>query len=103
MITRRLFSFGLLAAPAIIRPGLLMPIKPSRVLRYDDEGLKYFREKIMKDIDLVMDAQLERIRVEIAIAFQIPQRYLFGTIGVGDRVTGLGIPPGSRIVSVGSA
>lgn len=29
MITRRLFTFGLLAAPAIIRtPGLLMPVKP---------------------------------------------------------------------------
>jgi hypothetical protein len=29
MLSRRLFSFGLLAAPAIIRtPGLLMPVKP---------------------------------------------------------------------------
>jgi hypothetical protein len=27
MITRRIFSLGVLAAPAIVRPGLLMPVK----------------------------------------------------------------------------
>jgi hypothetical protein len=88
MITRRLFSLGLLAGPAIIRPGLLMPVKvPIRTQVSAAE----------------MDALLERVRVEMAIAFQIPQRYLFGTIGVGDHVTGLGLLPGTRIVSVGSA
>jgi hypothetical protein len=39
VITRRLFSAGLLAAPAIIRtPGLLMPVRPAP-LRYNAEGL----------------------------------------------------------------
>jgi hypothetical protein len=36
MITRRLFGLGLLAAPAIVRtPGLLMPVRASRVVVFE--------------------------------------------------------------------
>jgi hypothetical protein len=48
MLTRRVFSYGFLAAPAIVQTGLLMPVKP-RLFTYD-EALAWIKDDLAKSI-----------------------------------------------------